>query len=253
METVQVLVKPYGKVHTCTPRYVSKFRPTVLLEAKANKQAKKSMGLPNEKLPDPHNYLKKHVGELRFLRKLDVERHAPHDNKPPIPPMTVQLPLRPPLDHVKTAIFQEYKTIHPTPKCAVNQHGDTVVVKNLGYPMYILRNNYGLMPQYLQKCNEKEKKAQEVAIRAEKEIKETIVREKLEEQQAALEGLKKLWSRLNYEYCCLPLIIETRGFKNHKNYLEDSLEWVEKSIKYLEKYRARHPFRMLSELQGTKH
>uniref|UniRef100_H2TNL1 Enkurin domain-containing protein n=1 Tax=Takifugu rubripes TaxID=31033 RepID=H2TNL1_TAKRU len=191
--------------------------------------------------------------ELRFLRKLDVERHAPHDNKPPIPPMTAKLPLRPPPNYVQTAIFQEYKIIQPTPKCAVNQHGDKVVVKNLGYPTYILRKDYGLMPQYLQKHNEKEKKAQEVAIRAEKEIKETIVREKLEEQQAALEGLKKLWSRLNYEYCCLPLILETRGFKNHKKYLEDSLDWVEKSIKYLEKYRARHPFQMFSELQGTKH
>ncbi|TWW69315.1 hypothetical protein D4764_18G0001210 [Takifugu flavidus] len=88
--------------------------------------------------------------------------------------MTAKLPLRPPPDYVQTAIFQEYKTIQPTPKCAVNQHGDKVVVKNLGYPTYILRKDYGLMPQYLQKHNEKEKKAQEVAIRAEKEIKETI-------------------------------------------------------------------------------
>lgn len=238
-----LLVKTNAKVHTCTPRYVSKFRPTVLLEAKANKHTKKTMGPPNEELPDPHKYLKKHAAEHRCLRKLDAERHARHDNKPPIPPMTAKLPLKSPPDFVKEAVYKEYKTIQPTPKCVVNKNGDKVVVENCGRPVHVKRKDYGLMPLYLQKHNEKEKKAKEAAIRAEREIKETIVREKLEEQQATLEGLKKLWSKLNAEYCHLPLIIESRGVTNNKKYLEERLAWVEKNIQYMEKCRARHPFK----------
>ncbi|XP_056871339.1 enkurin-like [Takifugu flavidus] len=247
MDNISVLAKPYAKVHTCTPRYVSKFRLTVLLEAKANKQAKKTMGPPNEELPDPRNYLKKHAAEHRTLQKLDVERHSPHDNKPPIPPMIAQLPLKSPSDFVKEAVHKEYKTTQPTPKCAVNRNGDKVVVENFGRPIHVKRKDYGLMPLYLQKHNEKEKKDKEAAIRAERELKENIVRGKLEEQQATLECLKKLWSKLNEEYCHLPLIIETRRLINNKKYLEERLAWVEKSIQYMEKCRARHPFHAFKE------
>lgn len=248
---MSLLVKPCAKVHTCTPRYVSKFRPTVLLEAKANKKANKTMGPPNEELPDPRNYLKKRAAELRSLRKVDVERHAPHDKKSPIPPMTAKLPLKSPRDFVKEAVCKEYKTIQPTPKCAVNRKGDKVVVENFGSPVHVKRKDYGLMPLYLQKRNEKEKKAKEAAIRAEREIKETIAREKLEEQQAALEGLKKLWIKLNAEYCRLPLVIESRRGINNKKYLEEQLACVEKNIQYMEKCRARQPFHAFKGPQSS--
>lgn len=250
MANNSLLVKPFAKVHTCTPRYVSKFRPTVLLEAKANKQAKKTMGPPTEELPDPRNYLKKHASEHRSLQKCDIERHGPHDKKPPIPPMTAKLPLKSPPDFVKEAIYNEYKTIQPTPKCAVNQNGDTVVVENFGRPIYVKRKDYGRMPLYLQKHNEKEKEAKEAAKRAEREIKETIVREQLEEQQATLECLKKLWSKLNAEYCHFPLIIETQGMRNNKKQVEERLAWVEKNIQYMEKCRARHPGHAFTEPQS---
>lgn len=246
MDNISILVKPYAKVHTCTPRYVSKFCPT-LLQSKANKQAKKTMGPPNEELPDPRNYLKKHAAEHRLLEKLDVERHAPHDNKPPIPPMTAKLPLKSPPDFVKEAICKEYKTTPPTPKCAVNRNGDKVVVESCGRPVHLKRKDYGLMPLYLQKHNEEEKKAKEATIRAAKEMKERIVRERLEEQQATFECLKKLWSKLNTEFCHLPLIIENQAAVKNKKHLEERLAWVEKNIQYMEKCRARQAFHAFKE------
>uniref|UniRef100_A0A3B5MGL0 Enkurin domain-containing protein n=1 Tax=Xiphophorus couchianus TaxID=32473 RepID=A0A3B5MGL0_9TELE len=42
------------------PRYVSKFRPAVILEEKLTKDAKKTMGPPKVELPSPDKYLKKH-------------------------------------------------------------------------------------------------------------------------------------------------------------------------------------------------
>lgn len=253
MDKASVLVEPSVSEHTYIPRYVSKFRPIVLHDAMENKHAMKTMGPPNEELPDPRNYLKKHVGELRFTRKLDVERHIHAERKPKIPPMTVKPSLKSSTtDFVKKAIFQEYKTAQPVPKVVINNHGDKVVLQNLGRPIYILRKDYGLMPQYLQKHIEKEKKVQEVAKKAEKEVREAIVKEKVEEQQAALECLKKMWTSLTAEYGCLPLIIETRAVKNHKKFLEDRLEWVEKNIQYIENYRNKHPFQILTEQQGTK-
>lgn len=248
-----MLVEPSVREHTCSSRYVSKYRPLVLQDAKANKHATKTMGPPNEKLPDPHNYLKKHVGELRFAQKLDVERHIHGERKPRVPPKTVKPLLKPPTtDFVKKAIFKEYKTVQPVPKLAVNNHGDKVVLQNLGRPIYILRKDYGLVPQYLLKHIENEKNIQQAAKRAEKEVREAIVKEKVEEQQAALECLKKMWTSLMAEYSRLPLIIETPAVKNHKKYLEDRLDWVEKMIQYIENYRNKHPFQILAEPQGTK-
>lgn len=237
-------VQPSAKGQTGTPSYVSKFRPNVLLEAKANKHARKTMGLPDEDLPNPHNYLKKNVGELRFIPKFEVERHIHPDKKPQIPPVTFKpSPTAPTTDFVKKAIDQEYTTVQPIPKCVVNQNGDRVVLQNLGCPIHVRKTNYGLMPQYLQKRIDKEKKALEVANVAERELREADEREKLEEQETALECLQEMWTSLNAEYCRLPLVIETRRVVNHKIYLEQRLAWLEKNIQHMENYRTKHPKR----------
>ena len=248
-----MLVQPSADEPTWAPRYVSKYRPLVLQDAKANKHAMKTMGPPNEELPDPHNYLKKHAGELRLARKIDVERPLRTERKPKLAATTFKPPLKSPAtDFVKKAIFQEYKTVPPVPKLVVNNLGDKVALQNLGCPIYILRKDYGLMPHYLQKHIEKEKKVQELAKRAANEVRETFVKERVEEQQAALECLKKMWTSLTAEYSRLPLIIETWAVRNHKMYLEERLNWVEKNIKYIENYKNKHPFQILTEPQGTK-
>lgn len=44
----------------CTWRYVSKFRPAVLIETKSNKHSMRTMGPAEVEVPSPHNYLKSH-------------------------------------------------------------------------------------------------------------------------------------------------------------------------------------------------
>lgn len=245
-------VRPRANEHTCPLRYVSKFRSIVLHEAKANKHAKKTMGPPNGELPDPRNYLKKHAGELRFARNVVAERHIHVERKPRIPPMTLKPPSKPSTTNfVKKAIFREYKTIQPVPKLVVNNHGDKVVLQNLGRPVHVRRKDYGTVPQYLQKHIAKEKKASEVARRAKEEVRKAIVKEKMEEQQAALECLKKIWTSLTAEYGRLPLIIETQSMIKHKLCLEERLDWVEQSIQYIKEYWSKHPFQTNTEPQAA--
>ena len=247
-----MLSGPSADEPTCAPLYVSKYRQLVVQDAKANKHAMKTMGPPKEELPDPHNYLKKHAGELRLARKIDVERPLRTERKPKLAATTFKPPLKSPAtDFVKKAIFQEYKTVPPVPKLVVNNLGDKVALQNLGCPIYILRKDYGLMPHYLQKHIEKEKKVQELAKRAANEVRETFVKERVEEQQAALECLKKMWTSLTAEYGCLPLIIETHSMIKHKLNLEERLEWVEKSIQYIKNYQAKYPFQALKAPQAA--
>lgn len=44
----------------CTWRYVSKFRPAVLMETKSNKHPMRTMGPAEVEAPSPQNYLKSH-------------------------------------------------------------------------------------------------------------------------------------------------------------------------------------------------
>lgn len=50
----------------CFQRYMSKFRPSVVLEKKLTKEAMKTMGPPKVEVPSPEKYLKKHSKEPKL-------------------------------------------------------------------------------------------------------------------------------------------------------------------------------------------
>lgn len=59
----------------CTWRYVSKFRPAVLIETKSNKHSMRTMGPAEVEVPSPHNYLKSHSKDSKSAESEFIGTH----------------------------------------------------------------------------------------------------------------------------------------------------------------------------------
>lgn len=155
----------------CIWRYVSKYRPQVLLENKLNKHAMRTMGPAEVKVPCPQNYLKKHAGQARFTESksyqtkvwskhwsllcywpsylyflTEVERLKGHHHictvkRPPVPSRTDTIPfICNNIDFVKAALTKQLKTVKPKPLTVDTSQGDK-------WPL----ENSGLVPKYVTK------------------------------------------------------------------------------------------------------
>ncbi|XP_029384866.1 enkurin [Echeneis naucrates] len=224
------------------PRYMSRFRPAVVLEEKLAKDAMRTMGPAKVERPSPDKYLKKHSKEPKLPEKAQCskeERHICTVKKPAVPARTDNQPM---------AVHTERHLIKPTavvpmklqPTCVDTNKGHKQLLENSGLvPKYIRKKDYGVVPEYLLQRSEEERRAKEEYDNFVKEQKDQGAMKHLsdEERQAVLEGLKKTWDELHHEYQGLSLVTDTLSKKAHKERLETGMKQIENDIKFFERFQ----------------
>lgn len=222
------------------PRYVSKFRPTVVQEKKLTIKPKRTMGPAKVEVPSPENFLKKHSKEpvLPDKSQCAQEGRIHPLKKPPVPPRTEIPPMssHTERDFTKTCTFVPSK---PKPIRVDNNRGHREALENSGLvPKYIKKKDFGKVPVYLQHRNEAERKKQEEYDNYVKEQREKEAMKQLSEEkrQAILKGLKMNWDKIHHEYQGLSLVIDTLSKKAHKERLELAIKKLEKDIDYFERF-----------------
>ncbi|CAJ1082674.1 enkurin [Xyrichtys novacula] len=223
------------------PRYMSKFRPTVILEHKSTKDVARTMGPAKVEMPSPDKYLKKHSKESRLPEKAPGlrETRSYSARKPPVPARTDQplMGLQTKRDFLKTAPAVPVK---PRPTCVDTRKGHKQPLENSGLlPKYIKKKDFGEVPEYLQQRNAEQRRAQEELRNFLEEQKEQGAMKQLseEERQKILEGLKKNWDLVYHEYQGISLVIDTITKKAHKMQLEEKMEQLHKDINLIERFK----------------
>ncbi|XP_034562397.1 enkurin [Notolabrus celidotus] len=223
------------------PRYMSKFRSTVILENKSTKDTTRTMGPAKAEVPSPDKYLKKHSKESKQPEKARSfkEAHSCTARKPPVPARTDQplMGLQTKRDFIKTATAVPMR---PRPTCVDTSKGHKQPLENSGLlPKYIKKKDYGEVPEYLQHRNEDEKRAQEELRNFVKEQREQGAMKQLSEEERLniLEGLRKNLNVLHHDYQCLSLVIETMTKKAHKERLEAKMKQLENDISLVERFK----------------
>ncbi|XP_068160418.1 enkurin isoform X2 [Antennarius striatus] len=233
---------PRDEVQTQKPsRYMSKFRPVVLIEEKSVKDAMRTMGPAEVPIPSPDKYLKKHSKEPKSPDKSQCSReaHSCTMRKPPVPTRADIPPMgiRTQRNFLKTVTAVQVK---PKPISVDTRKGHKQVLENSGLvPKYIKKKDYGEVPEYLQQRNEDEQRAQEEYDNYVKDQREQGAMKYLsdEERHAILEGLKKNWDQLHREYQGLSFVIDTMSKKSHKQRLEAAMKQLENDIQIFEKFK----------------
>nr|XP_046227533.1 enkurin [Scatophagus argus] len=241
-ESVYNLI-PRDEVHTQKPpRYVSKYRPAVVLEKKSSKDAMRTMGPAKVEVPSPDKYLKKHSKEPRLPENTWCSkdgRNCCAVKKPPVPARTDNPPMG---FHTKRNFIQTATAVPMKPKPAYvdTSKGHKQPLENSGLvPKYITKKDYGKVPEYLQQRNEEEQQAQDEFNELVKEQRQEGAMKRLsdEERQAVLQGLKKNWDQLHHEYQGLSLVTDTMSKKSHKERLEVAMKQLEKDINLFERFK----------------
>ncbi|XP_018556259.1 enkurin [Lates calcarifer] len=224
------------------PRYMSKFRQTVVLEKKLTKDAMRTMGPAKVEVPSPDKYLKKHAKEPKLPEKTERSKEVRNTStmrKPPVPARTDNPPMgiHTKRDFIKTAAVVPMK---PEPTCVDTNKGHKQRLENSGLvPKYIKKKDYGEVPEYILQRSEEERRAQEEYDNFVREQREQGAMKHLsdEERQAVLEALKKNWDKLHHEYQGLSLVIDTLSKKAHKEQLEAEMKKLENDINLFERFK----------------
>uniref|UniRef100_A0A3Q1F3E0 Enkurin, TRPC channel interacting protein n=1 Tax=Acanthochromis polyacanthus TaxID=80966 RepID=A0A3Q1F3E0_9TELE len=215
------------------PRYMSKFRPTVVQESKLTKDAMRTMGPAKVEMPSTDKYLKKHSKEPKPLE--DAHKTCT-EKKPPVPARTDNplMGIHTKRDFIKTAAAVPKK---PQPVCVDTSKGHKQPLENSGLvPKYIKKTDYGKIPTYLQQRNDEKLRAEEEYNKFVKEQKAQGALRHLSGEER-LANLKKDWDKLHHEYQSLPLFIETMSQKAHKVRLEEEMKQLEKDISLFERFK----------------
>ncbi|XP_075903679.1 enkurin isoform X1 [Nelusetta ayraudi] len=223
-------------------RYMSKYRPKVVLETKSNKQAMRTMGPAKVELPSPDNYLKKRSKEPKLPDRNELSTKVSRtcsDRKPPVPEKTA-----PPLmgivtkrNFIKTVTTEPMK---PQPASVNSIKGDKQLLENSGLvPKYSKKKHFGKLPKYLQKRIEDEQKALEEYNNFLKEQREqtAMTHVSIEKRKSVLKGLRRTWDQLHREYQALPLILDTMSQKARKEHLESKMMLLENDISLIERFK----------------
>ncbi|XP_037550134.1 enkurin [Nematolebias whitei] len=226
------------------PRYVSKFRPAVVLENKLSKDSKRTMGPAKIGAPAPDKYLKKHSKEPKLPEKTECTKNicgacTCTERKPPVPARTDN-----PLVRIHTERDFEKATVavpmKPTPTSVDVSTGHKQLLENSGLvPKYIFKKDFGQIPEYLQQRRKEEQRAQEECERLMEEQREQVALQHLSDKkrQELVEELKKKWDEVHGVYQKLPFIIDTLTMKTRKTELEEELSELQKDIQHFERFK----------------
>ncbi|XP_054610993.1 enkurin-like [Dunckerocampus dactyliophorus] len=228
IETHVIIEKPQ--------RYVSKFRPIILEEARSTSNMK-TMGPSRVEMPVPANFLKKHSKEPKLPEiKQHVRSHCTCATKKPAVPSG---PFLPPV-----SVPAKRKTTTPKlpkqPPCVVDSSKGHKEVHNRNsglVPVYIRKKDYGEVPNYLMRRKAKHQKAlEEYNMNLKKqEEHQTMKYLSDKECQAIIQDLKSKYNELNTEYQRLPFIIDTPSMQIRKTRLEVEMKQLEDDIKLLDR------------------
>ncbi|XP_054622051.1 enkurin isoform X1 [Dunckerocampus dactyliophorus] len=244
------------------PRYTSKFRPKINMQAKLIKNTMKTMGPAKVDVPSPDKYLKKHSKEAQLpesefsnrYKRLSCLTYCPTNScpaekegcrrtctakKPPIPSRTEHPPMgiHTQRNFMKTTTAAPMK---PQPASVDTNRGHKELLEHSGLiPKYIKKKDYGQVPEYLQQRSEEKQINVEKYNRYLKEQMELGAMKQLsdEERQLNLQSLKRTWAELHQEYQRLPLFIDTLLRKTRKERLEAEMQQLEGDIALFEKFK----------------
>ncbi|RZC38566.1 enkurin, partial [Asbolus verrucosus] len=212
-------------------------------------KAHATMGLPQEQLRGPCDFLRKRTGKLAYSHEAIThvcDKQRRKQNLLPTKEDIMQYNKR-----KKEAKSSEknfvVKNITTVLKMKPKEHEQRVVLEPHGEskrlvdglePVYIKSDAFGKTPTYLQnflKKEEKLHKMQKDITGVEKPICYYIGRDEREE---LLEGLKHNWEELQKQYQGLPILTDTIPKIIRKSKLEAELKQLEKDIVLIE----RHPY-----------
>lgn len=132
------------------------------------------------------------------------------------------------------------KKVMAQPACVDTRKGDKQLLEKSGLvPFYLQKNDYGIVPGYLRRRKaEKEKAKQDNDAWLTKQ-QETVKPLAEQEKQNILQGLKRRFNELNFEYQSLPFTISPSQHKkyNYKMFLEEAMSQVEKDIALFEEHK----------------
>ncbi|XP_058502922.1 enkurin [Solea solea] len=227
------------------PRYLSKFRPTVILEKKENQDAMRTMGPAKVEAPCPDKYLKKHSKEPKLHEKTQSSkgvRDTCKARKPPVPAKTdiPTMGIQTTRDFLKMTRTTTLVPLKPQPTSVDSRKGHKQRLENSGLvPKYIKKKDYGEVPEYLLQRNEEKQRAQEEYDDYVRDQQEQGAMTHLSdaERQTVLEGLKKNWDELHHDYQSLSFVIDTMSKKAHKEQLEAAMKKLEEDIDLFERFK----------------
>ncbi|KAF5295488.1 hypothetical protein FQR65_LT10476 [Abscondita terminalis] len=246
-ENIYEAVKKDKVFHRKEPRYVSRYRDSILLEyQKVKRRPHATMGLPERPLPSASNYLKK-TFQVRDKVKID-KTTATWSLLQPVVPTSIllkedkerrkNLPPQKNFIHVniKKAITQKPK--EPEEKMVLDRFGTSKKMSAGLEPVYIYKDTFGKIPKYLKKFIREREKAlllQKDLIGTDQPKCRYITEE---QRELLLKGLKENWEELQKSYQGLPILIDTIPKKHRKVKLEEELKKLEKDIVLVET----HPY-----------
>ncbi|KAM3850066.1 enkurin-like [Diretmus argenteus] len=229
------------------PRYMSKFRPTAVHENKSNKDAMRTMGPANAKVPSPEKYLRKHSKEPKLPEKKQCSKICQNTGvprKPAVPTRTDNplMGIHIKKDFVKTNVLENVTALpkRPQPAFADTSRGYKQCLESSGLvPKYMKKKDYGEVPEYLQQRNEEARRAQE---QYEDYVKDQMMQGAMkllseEEKQTILTGLKKNWEELHHQYQGLSVVTDTISKKSHKERLDLAMKQLESDIGVIERFK----------------
>ncbi|XP_068918384.1 enkurin [Tenebrio molitor] len=211
-----------------------------------------TMGLPQENLPDPCDFLQKHSGKLAYTQdpqvKESIQKHVCQKKQKLFPTKDdiIQYDNRKKeaAKLMKNFISKNIKTVltmkpkEPEQRVVLEPRGETKRLSDGLEPIYIKSDAFGKTPSYLQafiKNREKLHQMRKDATGVEKPKCRYIRRD---EREQLLEGLKHNWEELQKQYQGLPILTDTIPKINRKSKLEAELKQLEKDIVLVE----RHPY-----------
>ncbi|XP_071751608.1 enkurin isoform X1 [Centroberyx gerrardi] len=229
------------------PRYMSKFRTTVVLEKKSNKDAMRTMGPAKAEVPSPEKYLRKHSKEPKLPEKKLYSKAGDSVDtlrKPGVPVRTDNptMGIHTKRDFIKTNALENIMAVPRTqqPTYADTNRGHKQLLEKSGLvPKYIKKKDYGEIPEYLQQRNEEAQRAQEEYDSYVKEQMKQGAMKQLsdEERQNILQGLKKNWEELHHQYQGLSVVTDTITKKSRKERLDLAMKQLESDINVFERFK----------------
>uniref|UniRef100_A0A668RAR1 Enkurin domain-containing protein n=1 Tax=Oreochromis aureus TaxID=47969 RepID=A0A668RAR1_OREAU len=189
--------------------------------------------LPKERPPPPHKpkmYISKYREAVVFENKYNKHAHRT------MGPGTVEAPShremcpQKPKSEKPEGTCRKKVPLKPQPACVDTIKGDKQLLEKSGLvPFYVKKPDYGSVPGYLRRQNaEKE--------RAKREYDAWPLPE--EEKQKILQGLKRRFHDLHFEYQSFPFGLSPLQYRknNYKKFLEEAMSEVEKDIALFEEH-----------------
>lgn len=209
----------------------------------------KTFGLAKEDIPSPQDYLKKFSKRLKNIPKDDKKFNWPEESRRPRPPRYDEVKSLEPFDTKNVTNYINKNAVDVLLKKKTQPKRITVDQRNghkidLDPPKshpgvekrFVLKDEYGKLPQYLTGHREFKERAKETLelYKREKKMQNSPFRLTDEDKEEMIKGLKENWDRVFGEYVKLPVMIDTIKCKRQKSQLEKEMDQLQYYIKLLQ-------------------